>query len=54
VENKKLRDALVKKKSIWRDIAPTLFWWQGIKLLSPFSFLYKEVKRKLSIWVGKS
>ena len=32
----------------------TLFWGEGIKLLFPFSFLYKEVERKLLMWVVKS
>ena len=29
------------------------FWGEGVKILFPFSFLYKEVKRKLLMWVGK-
>ena len=31
----------------------SFFGGEGVKLLFPFSFLYKEVKRKLLMWVGK-
>ena len=48
-----------KKKDVKCPKSKYLFTWEflfgrkGVKLLFFFSFLYKEVKRKLLMWVGK-